>query len=712
MSAGGMRPLRRAVTAETFRGKYLDKTWTKRFILGNILHFYSGCTEAALLNQQRLLSERWGLPSKPLSAADNSSIVSILGNYAIGQGSLSIEAIDLLDEVLSQLGHPGSVEDPSQMRLLLHRINFLADEKDNLGRLVFKNDLKFAEAALGLMDPHIKIESDPYDSLRQTTAENIYAIDSASTSEVDDAIGVRYDEQTGLWFTVYVSDATVHCPFNSQLEQLTARTLTTTTYLPEGVFFMLPEAVVQAATLRSDRPCRTFDIKFQIDEVSGSVKNYSVGVGWANRLQRITYDAVQELYDRGPSWTSPLPQTPSWATSDDIKNLHTIFKYARIREATRINLRDQKTAERKKKEVAEERNDEEMSMNLPQPLIKVKGSKVLSVSDQILSTKDARTAVAELMIAANEVCSRVALENKVSIPFRGTRPLSVDHEVAKMFVPPQGHVDASRRSSAADSSSVQSSSAGLKRAFAEAMFAAIHSLSSVTRAMYSHEQIYHAGLETSFYSHATSPLRRYPDMLLHHQLKVLTAAKQGMSGGEMMIAECEMAELCQLCSKKQREAALLQDQTERYWLLVYIRDNMFGGCSTPRRSNLKRELQCLVGSTTRIDFSPEYRRAPQCGGKMDSMDRRLFRKANQWLIEQKCTQHHSFMSEVYLPEIQMTHVLFHSNSDVQVGSTVHCEVEVVDPQQELLMLHVARVSPYEASADEIMRQALTAARDS
>jgi hypothetical protein len=151
----------------------------------------------------------------------------------------------------------------------------------------------------------------------------------------------------------------------------------------------------------------------------------------------------------------------------------------------------------------------------------------------------------------------------------------------------------------------------------------------------------------------------------------------------------------------QRQSAILQDNAERYWLLVHIRDNLFGGCTRPAKNKLTRQLQCLVGSTTRIDFSPEYERPVKASVSVNDPDPLLFRRANQWLIAEKARHRPTFMSEVYLPELQMTHALFHSNDAVQIGSTVHCEVEMVDPLQGLLMLNVVAVSSFEASAEAI-----------
>lgn len=60
---------------------------------------------------------------------------------------------------------------------------------------------------------------------------------------------------------------------------------------------MLPRPIIQAATLQEQNKCRTFNIRFSVDEVTGEVVNYSVHVGWLKQLRRLTYEQVQGVLD-------------------------------------------------------------------------------------------------------------------------------------------------------------------------------------------------------------------------------------------------------------------------------------------------------------------------------------------------------------------------------------------------------------------------------
>ena len=64
-------------------------------------------------------------------------------------------------------------------------------------------------------------------------------------------------------------------------------------------------------------------------------------------------------------------------------------------------------------------------------------------------------------------------------------------------------------------------------------------LRSMKRAMYSSESIGHFGLAKKFYAHFTSPIRRYPDLILHRQLSAYLAGKGGKLDKRFLAAAAE-----------------------------------------------------------------------------------------------------------------------------------------------------------------------------
>lgn len=605
-------------------------------------------TERRLIALQSELHAKWkdDVVEKPLTQQEQQQLCSILCRYCLGQAFIDNSALAIIESACSEIGLP-NVSEPRRMLQLLERVGYIRPN-DNPHRLAHTN-IELPAAVYGEVHKHVDPKC-PFDPFRVDTPHNIYAIDSATTSEVDDAIGIHVDENGIEWITVYVSDATVHCPFGSELEALTGRALATTTYLPEGVWFMLPKEIVEAATLRSDRPCRTFQLRFRIDEATAEVHDFSVDVGWAQRLRRITYDEVQDIYDRGPNWTKPLPSTPSWATEDDVRVLQRIHHYARIR----LNCRLKKPRG--------------FQTSLPEPLIKVKDRRVVSLEDQILGTKDARIAVAELMIAANEVCARVAASIKQPIPFRGSRPFSTTNEAALEFVEPAGVALLPEVAEPAKEGVGKLSSGSAAAAFARVVFDDLAALRGVTRAIYHHEPLNHNGLLMDYYCHSTSPLRRFPDMLVHHQLKVFIGRRNGAHIDEFIL-ETEMLELCAKASDLSNKNRVMQKRSVRYWVLRHIHE---------RAAGKPMPIVCLVGKTRAVSSSLEHRRTVA------------------W----------QFVSDVFLPEYQITHVVSHNHDNVQVGDTLRGVVVRVDPVLDLLDIAVVSVDRSQSESESVMEKTL------
>lgn len=621
----------------------------KHLLLGHLMQCVSTVPNTArgfgarlnecVVHEQQRLSRCWQIPVSTTSATENASFLRTLGMFAVGRGAIAPDVLDVLRQGFNQsaLGFLDDVGTHVGMRNVLQSVGHWKPG-DNPFRVIAAHNIQLSDVAHAHATSHTVVHVDDYDPLRQQVDFPVYAIDSATTSEVDDAIGLQHDASGREWITVHVSDATVHCPFGSQLELHSARALKTTTYLPEGVFFMLPKPIVEAATLRSDRPCRSFDVRFRINPDTGAVEDHSVNVGWCNALRRITYDAVEQLLRAKAA--VPMGLSPRWLTAQDVSNFHRLFELSVIRN----------NARRKRGSAFEG--------SMPDPLIVVEGTDVIDVKDQVLNTINARQLVAEMMIAANEVCALVAKQHGISIPFRGSRPRSSVHEAALSFQAPRGQRSLPLSTDAAS-------------LFAQSLVESRQRLFGVTRAMYSAAPAYHSGLDTSDYCHATSPLRRYPDMLVHHQLKCVIAEDEKRCF-QSRIEEFQMAELCGNASLTQEKSAIMQLQSERYWILSYLRKLTVLDPS--------RHFSCLVGETRKIDACADGPRPPNA----------------------------TFVSDVYLPEVQLLHEVLHSDPAVRAGVGLQCCIAAIDPDSDRLILTIVGREANEAMVSLLARAAAVA----
>ncbi len=172
-----------------------------------------------------------------------------------------------------------------------------------------------------------------------------------------------------------------------------------------------------------------------------------------------------------------------------------------------------------------------ISINMPEATIKVKDDQV---DIELLDDSPSRQLVAEMMIVTGEVAARYGQAHNIPLPFRGQPQPELPREEELLLLP-----------------------AGAVRACAVRRCMP-RSEMSITPAR-------HAGLGLDTYTQATSPIRRYSDLLTHFQIKA------HLRGSELPFSAEGLKEVMMTVSGISQEATLVERQTNRYWSLEYLR---------------------------------------------------------------------------------------------------------------------------------------------
>lgn len=90
---------------------------------------------------------------------------------------------------------------------------------------------------------------------------------------------------------------------------------------------------------------------------------------------------------------------------------------------------------------------------------------------------------------------------------------------------------------------------------------------SMTRAEYSPDNIGHYGLSFAFYTHFTSPIRRYPDLMVHRLLTRYYAGGRSVTKGKL-------EEQCQHCSEQEQIATQAERDSVKYKQVEYMKARM------------------------------------------------------------------------------------------------------------------------------------------
>lgn len=172
-----------------------------------------------------------------------------------------------------------------------------------------------------------------------------------------------------------------------------------------------------------------------------------------------------------------------------------------------------------------------IGIHLPEGLIKVEDDEIYI---QVLEDSSSRQMVAEMMILAGEVAARYGQAHQIALPFRSQPQPELPSE-EELLQLPAGWVR----------------SAAVRRCMPRSEM-------SITPAR-------HASLGLDTYTQATSPIRRYTDLLTHFQIKA------HLRGDRLPFSADELREVMMSVTAVSQEASLVERQTHRYWALEYLR---------------------------------------------------------------------------------------------------------------------------------------------
>jgi len=172
-----------------------------------------------------------------------------------------------------------------------------------------------------------------------------------------------------------------------------------------------------------------------------------------------------------------------------------------------------------------------ISITMPEAMIKVKDDEI---NIDILDDSPSRQVVAEMMIVAGEVAARYGKAHNIPLPFRGQPQPELPPEEELLLLP-----------------------AGFVRACAMRR--------CMPKSEMSITPLRHAGLGLDTYTQATSPIRRYSDLLTHFQLKA------HLRGEVLPFTADQLKEVMMTVTSITQEVTMVERQTNRYYALEYLR---------------------------------------------------------------------------------------------------------------------------------------------
>jgi ribonuclease R len=367
----------------------------------------------------------------------------------------------------------------------------------------------------------------------------LVTIDGPSARDFDDAVSVRQLPDGGFQVSVHIADVAHYVTEDSPIDREAFRR-GTSVYYPERAIPMLPEELSNGlCSLRPHVPRLALSVFLELAP-DGEVRSRRFAETVIRSAARLTYEQVRRLLE-----DDEVPEGPDAAWPAGLEEM----------------LHDARAV----MEVLHRRRLERGSLDFDLP----EGDVVLDTDGETIGIRPGQRNVAhriveELMIAANEAVASEMVARGLPALYRvhhrpdAERLTELRDLLAPLGVPLAG--DLERLPPRALQEVLRLVEGRPEEAFVGALV-----LRSQQRAIYSPECEGHYALASPRYLHFTSPIRRYPDLLVHRQLKALLRGEAG--GGEDLRRRLpEMAEHLTAVEKRaeQSERELLQWKKVRF----------------------------------------------------------------------------------------------------------------------------------------------------
>jgi len=360
-----------------------------------------------------------------------------------------------------------------------------------------------------------------------------FTIDPIDAKDFDDALSFRVLKNGNYEIGIHIADVAHYVEEDTALDKA-AYEKATSVYLPDRVNPMLPEHISnELCSLRPNEDSLTFSAIFQISP-KGQVKQHWLGKTVIHSDQRFSYEEVQEIIEAKEGLYAEQILV--------LNHLAQRFRKQRFKNGA-INFSSQ-----------------EVRFKLDE------NKKPVGII--IKESKEAHQLIEEFMLLANRTVaadlSKIKLKNK-PIPFPYRVHDNPDEEKLIPFV-----AFARKFGHKFDTSSPDAIAASFNQ-----MLMDVHGkpeqhvleqlgIRTMAKAKYDVENIGHYGLGFENYCHFTSPIRRYPDVMVHRALQ------QAIENN--LYIDKKMAEKCKHCSERERAAMEAERAANKYKQVEYMKN--------------------------------------------------------------------------------------------------------------------------------------------
>lgn len=413
-----------------------------------------------------------------------------------------------------------------------------SNDTEMLGILVNQGlEIKFPQEVIAAAEK-VTMDLDPEEIKNRRDFRNIttITIDPVDAKDFDDAISIQWLENGNVEIGVHIADVSHYVQPGTPMDE-EALKRSNSVYLVDRVIPMLPEQLSNmACSLRPHEDKYSFSAVFEMDE-KGKVLEQWFGKTVIHSDRRFTYEQAQEIIEG--------------AEGDFKKEILFLDKIAKILRKKRL------------KAGALNIESEEMRFELDR-----EGNPVNVI---LKTSKDAHKLVEEFMLLANKkVATFIAKPkgNQDAIPFVYRCHDKPDVEkiaLFKVFIDKFGYeLNFTHPDEISKAINTLLNDIRLTGEYSLIQTMAIRSMAKAT---YETDNIGHYGLSFPYYTHFTSPIRRYADLIVHRILFEELTKKQHRYGGQLN-------DICKRISRNERKAVEAERESNKYFQTLFMKDRI------------------------------------------------------------------------------------------------------------------------------------------